>query len=445
VKIALAGYPLTQLFGGETQKKTGMRAQNGFLGRIDVPVLSKVPDKAVVKYLQAIDAILSDIIRIVDDNAALTGSEDITAVSRKMPQQAFITPQDALIYLPAAVSTGEGDVSSGELVIIKNVLQPGETDISGEPEGSAAVSLSRDIARGLPGIGVGMGMKEEDLTAPFVNTAGVKGTPVRSGPVEATKDILSLSGKKDGQTASQGERVEEESYEAAMPDIGTFIGPADLSEKPPGVSIRFIDPAGMGVSGVASGKKDRIIIESMTSLAAAVNDIIGSQVETEEGPGNAAAQMAVARTTVKEAVKESLLMALRYGQGGVAPSGGDPFGLRTDEKGLLRVDRAMFAEALAGKKEETFRFVNNFGSSFHDRISYFFHPFAGLYAGAPDAAGLKEPGNKEGVADDREDRKAGFEKRLGELQMLLKSSYELKESFMQKRLSGQNVPDEETY
>ena len=221
-----------------------------------------------------------------------------------------------------------------------------------------------------------------------------------------------------------------------------------LSDKFPGFTIRVIGQTDMAASAEAAVdtvNKAEIIAERLISLADAVNGAIGLPEDLEEAPGEGRLRADPSRPSIKEALRESMQIAMRNAADETGLVNEGLAGIRIDERGLLKVDRAMFAEALTGKKEETSRFVNNFGSSLHDRTSYYFHPFATLFAGAPDAAGLQGPGNKKGVADDGDDKKAGFEKRLNELQMLLKSSYELKGSFMQKRFSDQGGPDEEVY
>jgi hypothetical protein len=241
MKITYAGYLPTPLLGRETQKKTNVCSQKGLTGCVDVPVLSEIPEKALVMYLKVIDEIISDIVNINDSNTPLTDNAENDPIQQKVPRQMVITPQDILTLLPGSTSGTQGSIKKGELVITKdNVLAQG-IGLSGEPDEDTTAGIVQDIARELSSIDVGLGMK------------------------------------------------------------------------------------------------------------------------------------------------------------------------------------------------------------IHERITYYFHLFAGLYTGGPDTISLQGSVNKESVADDRENEKVKFEKRLNELRMLLESSYQLKESFMQMRFSGSNGSDEERH
>ncbi len=121
------------------------------------------------------------------------------------------------------------------------------------------------------------------------------------------------------------------------------------------------------------------------------------------------------------------------------------FGINIDENGVLRIDRAVLAKSLAERKTETVQYIQDFGNSFQDKIRYDFNPLAGLYTGGKSTGGILKTNKKHRADDEGDDKqKIQLEKRLNEVQMLLKSSYELKDVFMQSRSVDQPGAFDET-
>ncbi|HOW53399.1 MAG TPA: hypothetical protein PLR60_01995 [Syntrophorhabdaceae bacterium] len=543
MKIGLTGYPLAQLTGGETLKKAGTGVKKGSADRVDVPVLSNVPDKAIVRYLRTVDEILSDIIRIVDDDASLPGGEETAAISQKTFQQAAITPRDAVIYLPAGVPAGEEGPEGldEQLIIIKDVLSAEAKDIRGRQGEIALVGFAKEIADELSRIDTGMTAGAVDINAVnvrdkfIVSVDAAAGIPVYSvirhdpsggtvlyhNTAEGLDDAAAAStvakiasfltrnagetlpesaaavpdgslinmsdGRRTDDSAASLTRTDLAAGKFALPDgfdpvkaakeVASFLSagkssvrsdkaqddksydivkvleyqaPANdtlRSDDFPGITIRVIPSTALAAASVKTAgveNRQEVIAERFASLA----DVIGTMIEYEEddegGPGEGQVRLEAMRTSVKEAVRESLYTAIGSGKANQAgPLNETLEGIGIDEKGLLKVDKKVFAGTLMERKDEASRFVHNFGNTLHDKVAYFFHPFAGLYDISTGEAGVRGPGSKDGIADEEEETKAKFEKRLNEIQLLLESSYELKESFMNTRLSGRTGPDGE--
>ena len=104
----------------------------------------------------------------------------------------------------------------------------------------------------------------------------------------------------------------------------------------------------------------------------------------------------------------------------------------------------MLVESLSAKKEETVTFIRDFGRSLQDGLRYDFNPLAGVYAGGRDAAGITGAGRKDRAGDDNDKQKARLEERLNRVQLLLRSSYELKDVFMQSLSLNNAGPGDET-
>lgn len=455
MKIGLPGYPLAQLTGGELLKKAGTGVKKGSIGRVDVPILSDVPDKAIVKYLRTIDEILSDIIRIVEDSEQPAGSGGTAAVSQKMLQQAAVAPGDAVIYLPAATPGGdELTDGKGELIIIKDVLSSGAQGLPGGAVRQSPAVISREVARALSRIDAGIGMETGDLNSitvrdKFVISVDVRDdlpvpSIIRHGPPGVTAPSNgSDAGASGAGTASMVEKVA-----AFLTGRAAWDSPGDAScadgmilpDGFPGVTIRVI-PSTMlrpdTVETAGRANRQEVIAEKFVLLAGAIGGNVGCGEEIEETDDDGQAALEAIKVSVKEAVRESAQLAMRGPAVRSGPVDEIPEGIRINQKGLLDVNREALAETLTGRKEEAARFVRDFGNSLHDRITYFFHPFAGLYAGGTGGAAVRGTGGKEGIADDEEDARVNLEKRMNEIRMLLESSYQLREVFMGIGLSAQ--------
>lgn len=482
MKITDIGYPLTQLPGGETLKKPSVRAQKGPADLVvDVPVLSDVPEKAIIKYLKVIDEIASDPIHATDDDIAVTGNEEGAALkalqTEAQQQKGAALLQKILVYVRGVASAGkEGGNMTGELIIIKDVLSFGAAGTTEEQKERAMTGLSNGVAPELPRMDAGMGTRIDKLDSTGIGDKfNISLDPEQTGPAVSVMrqgpsgkmELLNNGENRIDQgnviavvrrlsAALAGEAIKAPPTDAAKPDgvegkgQVTFAGGNYPSGVIPGATVRFVGMATTPVCGttmVGTGNRGGEIAEKLVSLADAVNELIGSQTDVEGVTGDDQAPAVKMLTSVKEtmtvAAKEALRAAIRHAEGDTADVNEGSFGMRLDEKGMLRVDKTVFTESLSGRKEETMRFVHDFEGAFHDRITYNFHPFAGLYAGEQGNRNLRGPGNKEAVADKGSSEKAKFEKRFKELQMLLKNSYELKESFVKRKFAGGDGRDEE--
>ncbi len=542
MKIGLTGYPLKQLTGGESLKKTNAAVKKGPADRVDVPVISGVPDKAVVRYLRIVDEILSDIIRMVDDDLSLPGSEGPAAISQAPSRQASMAPEDAVVYLPSGAPAGkDGPEEPAALIIIKDALSSVMKGMYGQQGEKALVDLAKGIAGELsridavmvagtfdldspavkdkyiisagagdgipvysvirhdpsgatvsygnaaegiddaaaasvvarvasfltrrtdetfsadtfnvpegPHIGLSYGKQAGDDAASLAGAGLADGTFVLPGgfdPVRAAREVASFLSA--GKNSMRSDRVQEDMDHdtAAVPE---HPAPADgaydmfLQDEFPGINVRIVPSTARAFAAVkmaAEENRQVVVAEKLALLADTIGEFIGYNENTEEeGAGEGAARPDAVRMSVKEAVRESLRTAARCGvPSGQAPVSMDevPEGIGIGEEGMLRVDRKVLAGTFMERKDETTRFIQGFSNALHDRITYFFHPFAGLYAAdTGGAAAVRGAGGKEGMADEEEGVRMEFEKRMGEISMLLESSYQLREVFMNMGLSA---------
>jgi hypothetical protein len=215
----------------------------------------------------------------------------------------------------------------------------------------------------------------------------------------------------------------------------------------PGMIVRYITQ-----SAPPSGIPDKIdpiarVIDNLMSLEKLLEDVPVFDAPVDGLLEDDAMGPEAVRASIKEKipvmVRDALHAAGRNAQPAYPDNNVGFFGINIDEKGFLRIDRATLAESFSETKDETIRFITDFGNSFQDKIRYDFNPFAGLYAGGESRANIIEPGKKGGASDD-DKQKTEFEKRLNEVQMLLKSSYELKDLFMQSKSYDRPEPFDET-
>ncbi len=102
------------------------------------------------------------------------------------------------------------------------------------------------------------------------------------------------------------------------------------------------------------------------------------------------------------------------------------------EKNLLRLDIHTLEGGLSSNKEETLNTLKGLGNSLYERINYFVHPYAGIYADNKEILQLRASQKDEGaqLLDKQLNKEqGGLEKRLNELQLLIERSTLLKQWF----------------
>jgi len=256
-----------------------------------------------------------------------------------------------------------------------------------------------------------------------------------------------LFGVKDLEAVASGPKGENE-QDSADEGPKDSTSPVTLAGGMPGVVVKLIEGAATTGPVDDNPAQDAKIIEKVVCLVAAVNGLVETIANDVEEPANddgttAGARLVPAKEAVRQAVKASFQTVLSGAAGYSAGEAGKTPGITLDERGLLKLDRAALIDSLSTSKGETVRFVHDFTVSLHDRITYNACAFVGLYTGGGETV-VDAPGGKEGMVGEDADRKADFEKRYKELQMLLKNSYELKESFMKGKFAGGDGQDEET-
>jgi|GEM_PF-1975443 len=340
------------------------------------------------------------------------------------PGGSFVVPDEVRKIAVFLAGLDEEEAPREDLPVASNGFRPGKTangkgdadgGVAGKLERPAWISLLRDPAAAAKGIG--------QVVSRF------------------------LIGEKDHEAASGGPEEKNEQDPAAEGPRG-LTSPITLVGGMPDVVVKVIASAATTVPVDDSPAHDAEIIEKIACLVAAVNGLVETIANGVEEPAyddgaTAGARSALAREAVRQAVKASFQTVLNGTAGYSAGDAGKTPGITLDERGLLKLDRAALIDSLSTSKGETVRFVHDFTVSLHDRITYNACAFAGLYTGGGETA-VDAPGGKEGMAGEDADRKTDFEKRYKELQMLLKNSYELKESFMKGKFAGGDGQDEET-
>ena len=271
------------------------------------------------------------------------------------------------------------------------------------------------------------------------------GTAVRSvlasllaDPAQAAREMgravsRFFSGDEDLRNEPQGMGAQGNGVEKAHDPAGS----AAPAVKPAGNAVTFIGARQtVDILDGASGESEKIPAK-MAALAGVINGFsaesaAGVEEAADDAPAAAPAGHAAVKAAMKREVAASFAGALRSAFGMNGFNTAEPFGIALDQNGLLAVDRAVLRDSLSGNKGETLRFVHDLTSSLHDRISHNAYAFAAVYARVDEAA-LDAPHGKDQASGDDTERKIELEKRLNELQMLLRSSYELKDSFMNRK------------
>ncbi|MBP7528457.1 MAG: hypothetical protein KA801_11050, partial [Syntrophorhabdaceae bacterium] len=339
------------------------------------------------------------------------------------PGGSVVVPEEVRKIAVFLAGLDEEEASQEDLPVASNGSRPGKTangegDAGGgiveKPDRPACISLLGDPAEAAKGIG------------------------------QAVSRFL--FGEKDHEATSGGRKEKNEQYAAAKRPEG-LASPVTLAGGMPGVVVKFIGVASTTGPADDSPAHDAKIVEKVICLVAAVNGLVetianGIEEPADDDGATTGTRSALAKEAVRQAVKASFQTVLNGAGGYSAGEAGKTPGIILDETGLFKVDRAVLIDSLSASKSEAVRFVHDFTVSLHDRITYNVCAFAGLYTGGGNAV-VDAPGGKEGAAGEDADRKADFEKRFKELQMLLKNSYELKESFVNRKFAGGDGRDEE--
>jgi hypothetical protein len=107
-------------------------------------------------------------------------------------------------------------------------------------------------------------------------------------------------------------------------------------------------------------------------------------------------------------------------------------GLSIGKNNLLQLDASTFEGAFASNEEETLNTLKGLGNSLYERINYFVHPYAGIYADNKEVLQLRASQKDESalLLDKQLNKEqGGLEKRLNELQLLIERSTLVKQWF----------------
>ncbi|MHB8110150.1 MAG: hypothetical protein ACYDHW_08970 [Syntrophorhabdaceae bacterium] len=493
MNIKYIGYPPAQLSGADTHKRAAGRVQKMPLDPGDTLSFSTIPNKALIKYLQVIDMMTSELLTVTDNYAAAGRNLQLSRIIDQ-PIQGEEAKETAdvpvvIVYFPHAGQ--EKNVSSwqGELIVMKYdtlvSLKKDTPDVRIEENILDAV---RDVARkisslesepGFPQAGIDtVKVKDKIIIAvtkekgdnPVISVirqdssghrevmdpdrAGdnAEGATVFASEKDAAiKDILSLITAEYLKTSNSPvpahtrihtskSQVSEDNEMAipcqsreSLPDDQDTCNYAPVT-KIPGMVTHYLGSSLNKKPGPPVQGPDKIvqIIEKIAGLKEFIHANEYSEVDRESG--NERAQGEKIPSMVREGIalvaKNAFQNVLMQVRAQYPESDPGSLGLNIDEEGVLKIDRAVLSESLSGKKDETVKLIRDFGTSFQNTIRYDFNPFAGFVARETPANLLGKPDSKDALRDDDGARKAEFEKRLNELQMLLETSYELKHLFM---------------
>ncbi len=515
MNIIYAGNPLLILSQANIPKKAGVRAAAG-PAIADTIALSRVPDKALVKYLEAVDSIASDLLRILDDYAATGTPVDEPFFPNGLPQFRAVAGENKYIYFPAEGPGGK-ETGRGQVIVIRdNLFLSDGAPVPGDEE--ALQPFVKEVGSRLSAAASGIGLKVADIeTVPVrdrfillsgtgdatpvipvilrkvpggpdqigkvqvpagdiqdiitkikafideqANVEKVDAPPEKSllsnndplelgtdkspvpaetetipvhGPVKIVKEILSsaFSGHTDDKTTLKNAEDGRE--------VGTGVtrGPAvpggGLRDALPGITVRYVDASTLSPDVPAGTDSRSLIVDKLVSFKEMIEIAIEPALLPEGTSEEDLAAVRETRRSVHEQMPALVRQALHAASRNYEASGNAAdqgiFGIGIDEKGSLRIDLAALVESLGDKKEKTVTFIRDFAASLQDRLRYDFNPLAGAFAGGRDTASITGAGKKGNAGDDSDEQKARFEERLNKVQLLLRSSYELKDQLTQ--------------
>lgn len=342
----------------------------------------------------------------------------------------------------ASVSdNGGGELSGGaipeEVAAIAGLLSSGQEEIPMEhlrrPPGASSgpeQALKRQET---------VGSAQEDLPRITVRSFLSDPGAAMKGVVRVAQRFLAISDDEGEKREAGDAQVPAASFAPVSPAMTAPGGPVS-------VKVTFMGHPAQAAQAETDVAHPMVgqIAGKVAALSEAVNEIItgstpdmgprGDGGQRTETDGEGRVPM---REAMKSAVAASFAGALKELAGMDGHAMAKPLGISLDERGLLKVDTAVLRDALSTGKGKTVRFVHGLTASLHDRIAYNPLAFAGLPVGSREAA-LEAPSGKERASGDDRERQVDFEKRLNEIRMLLKSSYELKDSFMRGKFTGGN-------
>jgi hypothetical protein len=517
MKITLGVYPSLKGLA-DTQKRPSVRVPDAGLNRTDALSFSAVPDKAVVKYLQAIDDITSELIEMVDHYAAPAPAVQTGHVTLK-GQPA--TAPAVVVYFPPSGQENAAVPDKGQLIVMNKGALIRGTDASGPQTDNDVLTLSGDVSRALSPLMSGLGIPagrfdlpqvgakliavldvQDDVPVaqvirqdeagrleavppdsdsrsfvldivktisadlegpaganePTADKSEVSGASVLSDPAAAIRRVFSAiqghfagTGNRET-TAGTAKRQDVPAGNgmtaAGMPENSppaTNLIPDDASLKTgAGTVVHYLDEPRGPVSQASVRGADFVtqIADKMVVLERRLEEVPYFRGEDtslpEEDPALLEKTFAALKENTAGLVRRALHAAVSQVRSEYPGADVSALGIGLDENGFLKVDRTALSESLSARKDEAVMFVRDLGNSLQDRIRYDFNPLAGLFAGNGNADGVLETGKKRGTADEGDDKpRVQLETRLNEVQMLLKSSYELKDLFLQGGSSDQ--------
>lgn len=323
-----------------------------------------------------------------------------------------------MVTLRPVVRALIGEPGNARLTASSGEPHPGASRVPGDLDGSQAV------ASRTPSPGRNEGLLPSLLSFNLVEK--VKGALSRVFPEASQEPVI---GEDDGD--------EEAPYPSSADGLQS---PTSFAAKFPGFTVRVINVQTGDAVSPSSETGIETVAERMVDLSRAVTDLVNLQNTDPESGSDTTTTQTLLKETVTRMVRDSFVSASGQPKLGTFPVDAGAFGIGIDEKGGLRIDVVVLKEALTGHRDEVVRFVHDFAGSIHDRMTYGFNPIAGVCRGGQENPLLSRPESKESLTDDEQNSRADFEKRLNELQMLLKSSYELKDSFVQRKPARQGRP-----
>lgn len=432
----------------------------------DIPDFTAIPGENALKCVRDAGTLLSGIIDLIDDYSAMVGSSGTRQINAASSQPHPPNPV-IVIYCPDGDSS-DGASTQGRLAVLDNTGRIfDETDPGQAPVEQCLMDIAQDAARTLKSLKAGLALPATGSEQTVTRDKFIITVELQEGVPDVRVMRQDVSGSQE---FVNPDTIDDNLLRAIITDLAGFRPSQDHQDIPdrPGANpARLVPQATEG--GFAKIVED-IITRASKDLAPEISTVSFpvaegffdpssllrqiserfllfenllhsipqcEEADTEIMTGMVAGESNILLSAVKENIAvvartsyQDTAVRLRRQYPQIDPAS---FGITVDETGILRIDKDLLSGSLLTGKGEAVTFVRDFGTSFHDAIRYDFNPLAGLTVKDAFAGNVNGPGGEKAMKDNCGNRREEYEKRLNELQMLLATSYELKDLFCKSK------------
>ncbi len=181
MKIAFTGFPVACIPGAEAQKKNTTGSRGTATAPVGTALYLSASNKAVVRYMKAVEDITSDLLQAVDDGVRQTADTgEIIIDPDQLPRDDKAGGRNVFVCFSGSGSDGK-KAEPDCLVILRGCLEDFEPDESGTNI-QVVSGLAKETARQLSTVaGEGVGLKSTDIDS----------IPVR-------EKLIAFAGTEDG-------------------------------------------------------------------------------------------------------------------------------------------------------------------------------------------------------------------------------------------------------